>query len=128
MGEPNQIARKIINKGLAELGIIANENSKHNYFPHGTSHHIGLDVHDPGNYEKFEENMVVTMEPGIYIPIGSPCDEKWWGIGVRIEDDILVTKNGPINLSALAPRKSEDIEAAMKLPSVLSDFILPKLD
>ncbi|MDP3944273.1 MAG: M24 family metallopeptidase, partial [Lutibacter sp.] len=128
MQEPNQIARKIINKGLAKLGIIANENSKHNYFPHGTSHHIGLDVHDPGNYEKFEENMVVTMEPGIYIPIGSPCDEKWWGIGVRIEDDILVTKNGPVNLSALAPRKSEEIEAAMQLPSVLSEFILPKLD
>jgi len=72
--------------------------------------------------------MVVTMEPGIYIPIGSPCDEKWWGIGVRIEDDILVNKNGPINLSALAPRKSEEIEAAMRLPSVLSDFILPTLD
>lgn len=128
MGEPNQIARKIINKGLAELGIIANENSRHNYFPHGTSHHIGLDVHDPGNYEKFEENMVVTMEPGIYIPIGSDCDEKWWGIGVRIEDDILITKNGPVNLSALAPRKSEEIEAAMKLSSVLKEFTLPKLD
>ncbi|MDO9038494.1 MAG: aminopeptidase P family protein, partial [Lutibacter sp.] len=68
------------------------------------------------------------MEPGIYIPIGSPCNEKWWGIGVRIEDDILVTKNGPVNLSALAPRKSEEIEAAMLLPSVLKDFILPKLD
>ncbi|NEW80003.1 MAG: M24 family metallopeptidase [Gelidibacter sp.] len=128
MREPNEIAIKIINKGLAQLGIIASENSKHSYFPHGTSHHIGLDVHDPGNYEKFEENMVVTMEPGIYIPIGSACDEKWWGIGVRIEDDILITKNGPVNLSALAPRKSEEIEAAMKLPSVLNEFKLPKLD
>ncbi len=128
MREPNDIARKIINNGLAKLGIIANENSKHNYFPHGTSHHIGLDVHDPGNYEKFEENMVVTMEPGIYIPIGSDCDEKWWGIGVRIEDDILITKNGPVILSVLAPRKSEEIEAAMKLPSVLNDFKLPNLD
>ncbi|MBK5210291.1 MAG: aminopeptidase P N-terminal domain-containing protein [Flavobacteriaceae bacterium] len=128
MREPNNIARKIINKGLAELGIIATENSKHNYFPHGTSHHIGLDVHDPGNYEKFEENMVVTMEPGIYIPIGSTCDEKWWGIGVRIEDDILITKNGPVILSTMAPRKSEEIEKAMELPSALNDFKLPKLD
>ena len=128
MSEPNAIARKIISKGLAELGIIENENSRHNYFPHGTSHHIGLDVHDPGNYENFEENMVVTMEPGIYIPEGSPCDSKWWGIAVRIEDDILVTKNGPVNLSALAPRKSDEIEAVMKLPSVLDAFVLPKLD
>ena len=128
MMEPNNIARKIINKGLAELEIIPDKNSRHNYFPHGTSHHIGLDVHDPGNYEKFEENMVVTMEPGIYIPVGSPCNEKWWGIGVRIEDDILITKEGPVILSVMAPRKSEEIEAAMKLPSVLDDFTLPKLD
>jgi Xaa-Pro aminopeptidase len=128
MSKPNDIARKIINDGLAKLGIIETAKSRHLFFPHGTSHHIGLDVHDPGNYKKFEENMVVTMEPGIYIPYGSDCDEKWWGIGVRIEDDILVTKNGPINLSALAPRTSEEIEATMKLPSVLTNFNLPKLD
>ena len=128
MYEPNKIAIKIINKGLADLGIIESENERHSYFPHGTSHHIGLDVHDPGTYEKFKENMVVTMEPGIYIPKGSPCDEKWWGIGIRIEDDILITKNGPVNLSAMAPRTSEEIEATMKLPSVLDSFILPKLD
>jgi Xaa-Pro aminopeptidase len=128
MYEPNKIAIKIINEGLVDLGIIENANTRHRYFPHGTSHHIGLDVHDPGNYDKFEENMVVTMEPGIYIPEGSKCDEKWWGIAVRIEDDILVTKNGPVNLSAMAPRKSEEIEAVMKLPSVLENFNLPKLD
>jgi Xaa-Pro aminopeptidase len=128
MYEPNKIAIKIINQGLADLGIIKSENTRHSYFPHGTSHHIGLDVHDPGTYEKFKENMVVTMEPGIYIPKGSPCDEKWWGIGIRIEDDILITKNGPVNLSAMAPRTSEEIEATMKLPSVLDSFILPKLD
>ncbi len=128
MTEPNKIAIKIINEGLFKLGIIPSKNSSHMYFPHGTSHHIGLDVHDPGNYNKFEENMVVTMEPGIYIPEGSDCDEKWWGIGIRIEDDILVTKNGPINLSAMAPRKSDKIEAAMTLPSVLDSFILPNLN
>jgi Xaa-Pro aminopeptidase len=128
MDKPNSIARKIINKGLADLGIIASEKTRHTYFPHGTSHHIGLDVHDPGNYNRFKENMVVTMEPGIYIPNGSDCDEKWWGIGVRIEDDILITKNGPVNLSALAPRTSSEIEKAMQLPSVLDSFVLPKLD
>lgn len=128
MSEPNMVAIKIINAGLHKLGIIPSANAKHLYFPHGTSHHIGLDVHDPGNYNKFEENMVVTMEPGIYIPEGSDCDEKWWGIAVRIEDDILVTKDGPVNLSEMAPRTSEAIEAAMKLPSVLDNFNLPVLD
>jgi Xaa-Pro aminopeptidase len=128
MSDPGAIARKIINKGLYELGIIHSENAYHNYFPHGTSHHIGLDVHDPGNYNKFEENMVVTMEPGIYIPEGSDCDEKWWGIAVRIEDDILVTKNGPVNLSAMAPRTVDEIEKVMQEPSALNNFNLPKLD
>lgn len=128
MGAPNQAARKIINEGLFKLGIIKSVDEKHNYFPHGTSHHIGLDVHDPGNYGNFEENMVVTMEPGIYIPEGSPCDEKWWGIAVRIEDDILVTKNGPVNLSAESPRTAEAIEKMMAKKSVLDEFILPNLD
>jgi Xaa-Pro aminopeptidase len=110
------------------LGIINSLDEKHPYYPHGTSHHIGLDVHDPGNYVNFEENMVVTMEPGIYIPEGSNCDEKWWGIGIRIEDDILVTKTGPVNLSAEAPRTVEEIEKMMAKKSVLDDFILANLD
>tara|TARA_R110001583_G_scaffold69300_1_gene196560 strand:- start:126 stop:1571 length:1446 start_codon:yes stop_codon:yes gene_type:complete len=124
----NIIAIEIINEGLFKLGIIPSKNSRHNYLPHGTSHHIGLDVHDPGNSRKFKENMVVTMEPGIYIPEGSDCDEKWWGIAVRIEDDILVTKNGPVNLSARAPRTSEAIEQMMAEQSALDNFNLPKLD
>lgn len=128
MSAPNQAARKIVNEGLFKLGIIKSVDERHNYFPHGTSHHIGLDVHDPGNYNTFEENMIVTMEPGIYIPEGSPCDKKWWGIGIRIEDDILVTKNGPVNLSEEAPRTTEAIEAMMGKKSVLDEFILPDLD
>ena len=128
MSAPNVAARKIVNEGLYKLGIIKSVDERHNYFPHGTSHHIGLDVHDPGNYRNFEENMIVTMEPGIYIPDGSPCDKKWWGIGIRIEDDILVTKNGPINLSAEAPRTTEAIEKMMAKKSVLDDFLLPDLD
>lgn len=121
-------ARKVINKGLITLGIVKEEEEARMYFPHGTSHYLGLDVHDKGTYGNFKENTVITVEPGIYIPEGSNCDKKWWTIGVRIEDDILITKNGPINLSEMAPRKSEDVEAAMKQKSVLDDFKLPVLD
>jgi len=125
---PGQTAKKIINEGLYKLGIIKSVDEKHMYLPHGTSHHIGLDVHDPGNYTTFAENMVLTMEPGIYIPEGSECDKKWWGIGVRIEDDILITKNGPVNLSGDAPRKSEEIEKMMKQKSIFETYVLPDLD
>jgi Xaa-Pro aminopeptidase len=128
MATPNLLSKKIVDQGLFELGIINSLDEKHPYYPHGTSHHIGLDVHDPGNYGNFEENMVVTMEPGIYIPKGSNCDEKWWGIGIRIEDDILVTKTGPVNLSTEAPRTVEEIEKMMAKKSVLDDFVLPNLD
>lgn len=125
---PGRAASKILTEGLLKLGIIKSANEIRRYFPHGTSHYLGLDVHDPGLYQDFEANMVITVEPGIYIPEGSPCDKKWWGIAVRIEDDILITNNGPVNLSAEAPRKSEEIEALMKKTSVLDAFKLPKLD
>ncbi|MBT8254165.1 MAG: M24 family metallopeptidase [Flavobacteriaceae bacterium] len=121
-------ARRVIVKGLVELGIAKDEKDARQYFPHGTSHYIGLDVHDAGLYAAHQPNMVITVEPGIYIPKGSPCDEKWHGIAVRIEDDILITENGPVNLSAEAPRTSEAIEAMMKRKSALDDFKLPKLD
>lgn len=120
--------RRVVNEGLLELGIIKSIDEQHNYYPHGSSHHIGLDVHDAGSMGEFKENMVLTVEPGIYIPENSPCDEKWWGIAVRIEDDILVTKDGPVNLSARAPRKADEIENMMKQPSVLDDFKLPELE
>ncbi|MGY5847111.1 aminopeptidase P N-terminal domain-containing protein [Salegentibacter sp. HM20] len=125
---PDRAAREVINKGLVKLGIVATEEEARQYFPHGTSHHIGLDVHDPGLGGPFEPNMVITVEPGIYIPEGSDCDPKWHGIAVRIEDDILITENGPVNLSAEAPRKSEEIEALMKEESPLGHFHLPELD
>ncbi len=125
---PNVACRKVINEGLVKLGIIKSVDEKHGYLPHGVSHYLGLDVHDPGTYSAFKENSVITVEPGIYIPEGSPCDKKWWGIAVRIEDDILITKNGPVNLSAEAPRKSEEIEKMMAKKSVLDAFVLPNLD
>lgn len=125
---PGQAASKVVAKGLMDLGIISNAEDAKTYFPHGTSHYLGLDVHDKGTYQPFKENTVITVEPGIYIPEGSDCDQKWWGIAVRIEDDILITNNGPVNLSAMAPRTTEAIEAVMQQSSPLDDFDLPKLD
>lgn len=124
--EISRVTKDIINKGLADLGIIE-EGQRHDYFPHGTSHHLGLDVHDRGEYGALKNGMVLTVEPGIYIPDGSDCDPKWWGIGVRIEDDILVTENGPVNLSADAPRTVEAIEEMMRMPSVLENWVLPEI-
>lgn len=124
---PHRVAQKVINQGLANLGIIK-KGAFHGYFPHGTSHYLGLDVHDRGTYGPLEANMIITVEPGIYIPTNSNCDEKWWGIAVRIEDDVLITQKGNEVLSARAPRTSEDIEAMMAQPSPLDNFILPKLD
>lgn len=120
-------SKQVINKGLAELGIIGSESERHLYYPHGLAHHIGLDVHDKGEYNALEENMVITVEPGIYIPEGANCDPKWWGIAVRIEDDILITADGYELLSDFAPRTTEEIEAIMKQPSPLEAFTLPEL-
>ena len=127
-GASNIACRKVINEGLLALGIIKTIDERHNYLPHGVSHYLGLDVHDPGTYNALRANSVITVEPGIYIPEGSNCDKKWWGIAVRIEDDILITNNEPINLSKAAPRKLEEIEKMMKKKSVLDKFVLPNLD
>lgn len=124
---PHMAAQEVINKRLAELGIIK-AGERHSYFPHGTSHYLGLDVHDRGTGGAFKAGTVITVEPGIYIPEGSACDKKWWGIAVRIEDDILITADGWENLSARAPRTVEEIEKVMAMPSPLDDFVLPDLD
>ena len=125
---PGQIAKKIIAEELVKIGIIAKEDEVNKYFPHGTSHYLGLDVHDKGTYGSFKENTVITVEPGIYIPEGSNCDKKWWGIAIRIEDDILITKNGPINLSKRVPRRADEIEKMMARKSPLDNFKLPDLN
>ena len=117
----------MVEKGLLSIGLIDKPEDYRRYLPHGISHHIGLDVHDPGLYETLDTDMVITVEPGIYVPKGSPCDPKWWDIGIRIEDDILITDEGPVNLSAAAPRSWEKIEKLMKEESPLDDFKLPEL-
>lgn len=114
---PHEAAARVIGRGLAALGIISDANDAaeiRQYFTHGTSHYLGLDVHDAGTRGPLRPQTVLTVEPGIYIAAGSPCDPRWWNIGVRIEDDILVTPSGPVNLSAELERTAEDIEALMK--------------
>jgi Xaa-Pro aminopeptidase len=75
-------------------------------------------VHDPGSRGPLEEGALFTVEPGIYIPANSKCDPKWWNIGVRIEDDILITKTGYRNLSAGSPRTVAEVEKMMKQKTV----------
>ena len=120
-------AFETIATGLIKLGIIKNKSETGKYFPHGLGHHIGLDVHDRGTYDKLKKDMVITIEPGIYIPEGSNCDKKWWSIAVRIEDDLLITENGYELLSHFAPRKIEDIEKMIAQKSAVDDFKLPAL-
>ena len=130
-------AYEVIVDGLLKLGLlkgtreeVKTSRSFAAFFPHGISHWLGLDVHDAGSYEfgdptdrwtrYFSSNatlrpgMVLTVEPGIYIPAKSEgVDPKWWNIGVRIEDDVLVTEKGPECLSCEAPREIADVEKAM---------------
>lgn len=115
--DPHRAAVRVITAGLKKLGIIETDQQVRTYFPHGTSHGMGLDVHDP-NPPVLVPGAVFTVEPGIYIPSGSKCDKKWWGIGIRIEDDILITKDGYKNLSAAAPRTVADVEKMMKQKSI----------
>ncbi len=110
---PDAAARSVVARRLMELGITSKTEEASRYFMHGTSHYLGLDVHDPGTGGPLKANSVITVEPGIYIPEGSPCDKRWWNIGVRIEDDILVTPAGPINMSARLVRSIEEIEAVV---------------
>ena len=110
---PAQVAQEVIKKGLVKLGIIGSEKDYRIYFMHGTSHDIGLQVHDVRTEDdrKLQAGNVITVEPGIYIPVGSNCDSKWWNIGVRIEDDVLITESGPIVLSDSVPREINQIES-----------------
>lgn len=119
----DSVARKIIADGLIKLGIIKAANEAGKYFMHGTSHYVGLDVHDPGNYGPLKPNQILTVEPGIYIKEGSPCDPKYWNIGIRIEDTLLITENGCINMSgSLLPRSINEIETLMSQKSILSSL------
>ena len=104
------IETELIKLGLLKAEDVENQDPKKplykKYFIHGTAHHIGLDVHDVGLYSRpFEAGMVLTCEPGIYIP------EE--GIGCRLENDYLLSKNGPINLTEAMPIEINEIESLM---------------
>ena len=129
----NDLVCEVLTKGLYELGILTGDLTKliaekacKQYFIHGLGHWLGLDVHDVGDYHANEERqqlrpfvpgMIMTIEPGIYIPQGSDVAEKWQGIGVRIEDNVLVTEQGYENLTVNAPKTIEAIEALMAAPN-----------
>ncbi len=113
---PHRAAQRVITQGLLDLGIITDPEQVRWYFPHYTSHQLGLDVHDIGKSRTLKPGMVITVEPGIYIPEGSPCDPKWWNIGIRIEDDVWITPTGYEILSAELERTVEQIERLMAQP------------
>ena len=125
--DPHDAAGRTITRGLVKLGLLKGRvpalikaAAYKKFFMHRTGHWLGMDVHDVGDYRvgdewrHLEPGMVMTVEPGIYIPPGiKGVARKWWGIGVRIEDDVLVTKDGCEVLSRDVPREIADIEALM---------------
>jgi Xaa-Pro aminopeptidase len=104
--EFNEFATKILIEGLYKLGLIKSDEEYRKYYYHSIGHFLGLDVHDVGNYEvALQPGMVVTVEPGLYI-----AEEN---IGIRIEDDVLITEDGAINLSKDIIKEIKDIEKFM---------------
>jgi Xaa-Pro aminopeptidase len=124
-GEPHDAAVRAVARGLRRLGLldgtptaIVRSGSYKQFFMHRTGHWLGMDVHDVGDYKVADEwrvlepGMALTVEPGIYIPPGMKgVPKQWWGIGVRIEDDVLVTADGAEVLTADLPRDPDAIEA-----------------
>ena len=127
-GDLETKTREVLSSRLIQLGIIKDAKEVGKYYPHGVSHHLGLDVHDKGEYGGgLKAGMVITVEPGIYIPAGSPCDKKWWNIGVRIEDDVLIGKTEGTLLSIDAPRKWQDVEKTVAEKSIFDGGKFPEL-
>lgn len=125
--DPHNEAVKVLTRGMIELGLLKGSVSKlikeeeayKKYYMHRTGHWLGMDVHDVGDYKVDEEwrllepGMVMTIEPGLYIPHGSRGAKRWWDIGVRIEDDVVVTKDGHEVLTDGVPKDVDEIEALM---------------
>lgn len=119
-------AVRLMTSGLIDLGLVEGpidqaiaRDAYKPFYMHKTGHWLGMDVHDVGRYRvdgqwrTLSPGMVLTVEPGLYIAAGSPVDPKWFDIGVRIEDDVLVTESGYEVLSAEAPKEVAEIEALM---------------
>ena len=120
------ISEKVVTQGLIDLGILKGslddlhaKGAFKEFYMHKIGHWLGIDVHDAGDYMEddqfmqFKPGMVTTIEPGIYIPSSANVDDKWKGIGIRIEDDILVTPDGNENLTEFVPSDPKEIEALM---------------
>jgi Xaa-Pro aminopeptidase len=125
--EAYAVAAEILTEGLIDLGVLkgsVEDNLKTTayrpYFMHGLGHWLGLDVHDAGAYQTagkarpLQAGMVLTIEPGLYIPPQTECDPAYQGVGVRIEDDIVVTADGHENLTAAVPVAIDEIERLMQ--------------
>lgn len=128
---PHTAAVEVITQGLLDEGLLGSssemsleqaleQEAYRPYYMHRTGHWLGMDVHDVGDYKvedqwrELEAEMVTTIEPGIYVKAGLDCDERWWNIGIRIEDDVVVTKHDPLVLTDKVPKAVADIEALMR--------------
>ncbi len=125
--EPHQAAVRVLTKGLIKLGILKGtparlirQEAYRRFYMHRTGHWLGMDVHDVGDYKVdgewriLEPGMVLTIEPGLYIPAGSKgVAKKWWGNGIRIEDDVRVTRSGHDVLTDGVPKEVQEIETLM---------------
>lgn len=126
--EPHDAAVKVLTRGLVRLGLLkgrvptlVKNGDYRRFYMHRTGHWLGLDVHDVGDYKVgeewrvFEPGMVLTVEPGLYVAPGTKgVAKKWWGMGIRIEDDVLVTTGGAEVLSVDAPKDPDEIERLMQ--------------
>lgn len=125
--DPHRAAVRTLTRGLIDLGLLKGQPAKlikeeayRRFYMHRTGHWLGLDVHDVGEYKVEDEwrllepGMVMTIEPGLYIPAGSKgVAKRWWDIGVRIEDDVLIRKNGNEVLTDAVPKDPDEIEDFM---------------
>ena len=124
--DPHEAAVRVITEGLVSLGILKGrvktlikEEAYSKYYMHRTGHWLGMDVHDVGDYKvdgewrMLEPGMVLTIEPGLYLAPSRGLAKKWWDIGVRIEDDVLVTRDGYDVLSKDMPKTVDEIEMIM---------------
>lgn len=126
--KPHEVATRILTEGMVSLGLLKGSvdglieaGKQRQFFMHGTGHWLGLDVHDVGRYKlggtprPFTAGMLMTVEPGLYIAPGTPdVDPAFHGIGIRIEDDVLVTDAGPEILTGGVPKSIADVEALMR--------------
>ena len=118
----HRLSLRLTFRHLVALGIISPDDSSgasrcQRYYPHAIGHWLGLDVHDTPAVETsvpLEPGMVITIEPGLYFPLDDPAIPEWCrGIGIRVEDDVLVTDGDPLVLTAAAPKEVADVESAL---------------